>query len=231
MCDFEHSLRTAIKNNIKGINLRGCYFHYAKAIYKRCKSYGLFTKKKKRDTIFIAFILKLYPYIPTKLRKDYMQKIESYIKNFDKGYHKLLAYFNKDWVDNKFFNFSEINNDDIIKRTNNICESYHGHLNNTISHFHPKLSFLLNKLKEDIFNKYKKFHQSLYKKIDCNIEKFNVYDDIYNFMKQYKNIVKENLDINNFINNFDKVKNEVFNVFKSFIILYMMKKIIFLKIF
>ena len=77
MCDFEHSLTIAIKNNIKGINLRGCYFHYAKAIYKRCKSYGLFTKKKKRDTIFIAFILKLYPYIPTKLRKDYIQKIES----------------------------------------------------------------------------------------------------------------------------------------------------------
>ena len=48
MCDFEKSLRTAIKNNLKDIELRGCYFHYAKAIYKRCKDYHLFTKNKKK---------------------------------------------------------------------------------------------------------------------------------------------------------------------------------------
>ena len=121
MCDFEHSLRTAIKNNIKDIKLRGCFFHFSKSIYKKCKEYGLFTKNRKKDKIIISFILKLYPYIPTDLRKDYINKIENHIKNLDKGYQKLISYFNKNWINSKFFNFSEINNDDIIKRTNNIC--------------------------------------------------------------------------------------------------------------
>ena len=50
MCDFEKSLRTAIKSNLKDIELQGCYFHYAKGIYKRCKDYHLFTKNKKKET-------------------------------------------------------------------------------------------------------------------------------------------------------------------------------------
>ena len=105
MCDFEHSLRTAIINNIKDIKLRGCFFHFSKSIYKKCKEYGLFTKNRKKDTIIIAFILKLYPYIPTDLRKDYINKIENHIKNFEKEYQKLISYFKKNWIDNKFFNF------------------------------------------------------------------------------------------------------------------------------
>lgn len=47
MCDFEKSLSTAIKNNLKEIELRGCYFHYSKSIYKQCKDYHLFIKDKK----------------------------------------------------------------------------------------------------------------------------------------------------------------------------------------
>ena len=48
MCDFEHSLRAAIKNNIKEIKLRGCYFHFTKSIYKKCKEYSLFAKNRKK---------------------------------------------------------------------------------------------------------------------------------------------------------------------------------------
>ena len=55
------------------------------------------------------------------------------------------------WVNIKFFNFSEINNNEIIKRTNNMCEFFHRYLNNTIRHFHPKLSYLLIELKETIY--------------------------------------------------------------------------------
>lgn len=52
MCDYEKSLRVAIKNNFYKIKLRGCYFHFAKAIYKKCKDYNLFTKDKKKKQIF-----------------------------------------------------------------------------------------------------------------------------------------------------------------------------------
>ena len=52
MCDYEKSLRAAIKNNFDKIKLRGCYFHFAKAIYKKCKAYNLFTKEKKKKPFF-----------------------------------------------------------------------------------------------------------------------------------------------------------------------------------
>ena len=43
MTDYEHSLRTAIKNNLPDIKIRSCYFHYSKAIYKKAKFYNLFS--------------------------------------------------------------------------------------------------------------------------------------------------------------------------------------------
>ena len=79
---------------------------------------------------------------------------------------------------NKFFNFSEINNDEIIKRTNNVCEAFHKYINTTISHYHPKISYLLIKLKDVIFDRYKKYRESLIKKIDVIIDKSNIYRDI-----------------------------------------------------
>lgn len=47
MSDFEHSLRMAIRNNMQFIKIRSCFFHYTKAIYRKCKYYHLFTKNKK----------------------------------------------------------------------------------------------------------------------------------------------------------------------------------------
>ena len=64
MSDYEKSLRAAIKNN----KIRGCYFHYAKCIYKKCKDLNLFKKSAKNNTIIIAFFLKLFPYIFLKFQ-------------------------------------------------------------------------------------------------------------------------------------------------------------------
>ena len=35
MTDYEHPLRTANKSNLHFIKITSCYFHYAKAIYKK----------------------------------------------------------------------------------------------------------------------------------------------------------------------------------------------------
>lgn len=175
MTDYEHSLWAAIKSNLPETKIRFCYFHYSKAIYKKAKFYNLFSKKNRKISTIICFILKLFPYIPTNLRNDYLKIIEDFIKDFDKRYKKLLSYFKRNWVNNKFFKFREISDDEIIKRTNNICESYNRYLNNTISHYHPKIGYLIIKLKEYAFNTYKKWRESLIRKINVNIEKALIY--------------------------------------------------------
>lgn len=135
MTDYEKTLRIAVKNNFVDSKIRGCYFHHSKMIYKKCKNYNLFSKKKRKNTVIIAFILKIFPYIPKNLREDYISKVENFIKDLEPGYKKLIIYFKKNWLNNKYFTFSEISYDEIKKRTNNICESFHRNLNNIISLF------------------------------------------------------------------------------------------------
>lgn len=37
MTDYELALRRAIITVFEGVNLKGCWFHYAKAVYMKCK--------------------------------------------------------------------------------------------------------------------------------------------------------------------------------------------------
>ena len=219
MTDYERSLRNAIMNNFGGIKIRGCFFHYAKNIYKKCKDLKLFTKKKRKNTIIIAFILKIFPYIPKILRDEYIKNLERHINYLeDESYKSLLRYFRKNWLNNKYFSFSEISDEDIIKRTNNICESFHRSINNSISHYHPKIGFLLIKLKEYINKSYKQYIDHLIKNINIKVEKPNIAEDIYEFLYKYNNKIKSNINIYNFIANFDQFKDDLNNLIKKFII-------------
>jgi len=194
-------------------------FHYAKSIYKKYKDLKLFTNLKRKNKVIIAFIFKIFPYIPLNLRNDYLKDLEKHIEFYDDGYKKLLSYFKKNWVNNKFFSFSEISEEEIFKRTNNIFESFHRTLNRTISHYHPKIGYLLIKLKEYINKSYTIFTESLIKNINNNIEKINIADDIYEFLKKYMNKIKSNIHIYNFIDNFETPKdiNELFTKFLDLI--------------
>ena len=77
MCDLEVSLRKAIKQNFEGCLLDGCYFHYAKSIWKKIRKLKLF-KKNRYETIIVAFILKVYPFIKDDKRDIYCDQIEKF---------------------------------------------------------------------------------------------------------------------------------------------------------
>ena len=147
MSDFEIGLRRAIKNKFEDCLLDGCYFHYCKAIWKKIKKLNLFKKKLRYNTIIIVFSMKAYPFIKNDKKENFYQKMEIYCNNLGGNYIKLINYFNKYWKTCDIFNFSETSNKIIENRTNNICESFHSKLNRKISHFHPKMSYLVNELK------------------------------------------------------------------------------------
>ena len=147
MSDFEIGLRRAIKKKFEYCLLDGCYFHYCKAIWKKIKKLQLFKKTLIYDTIIIFFVMKVYPFIKEEKREQYNEKIEIYCNNLGGNYIKLCKYFVKYWKECELFNFTNVNNQIIENRTNNICESFHHKLNKKISHYHPKMSFLVNALK------------------------------------------------------------------------------------
>ena len=145
--DYEKSLRNSINKILKPNQLNGRYFHFSKALWKKCRVYGLTAKKFRKDSILFTFCLKLYPFIHNNERNCYIEKLENFINGKDARYRKFLKYFLKNWVHNKSYNFNRISNTNYEKRTNNICETFHRTLNKQMPHFHSKISFLADKLK------------------------------------------------------------------------------------
>jgi frataxin-like iron-binding protein CyaY len=68
MMDFEKASRKAFNKTFPEAHLWGCYFHYAKALWKNAKKQGLVKKDLKLDTFILIFALKLYQFI-VKMKK------------------------------------------------------------------------------------------------------------------------------------------------------------------
>ena len=57
--DYEKALRNSIKKLLKSKILRGCFFHYSKAIWKKCREYGLTIKKFREESTIFTFCLNI----------------------------------------------------------------------------------------------------------------------------------------------------------------------------
>lgn len=66
--DFEISIQKVLREKYEGIKLRGCFFHYVKALWSKAKKLGLCNKKNLSKTKLIIFTLKI---------------IKKYINEFD----------------------------------------------------------------------------------------------------------------------------------------------------
>ena len=209
MSDFELGIRGTIKQTFDGALLKGCYFHFCKAIWGKIKKYNLFKKELRINTLILAFIIKSYPFIKENNREKYCEKIEEYCKNLKGNYIKLYNYFSKYWKTNKLFNFTYLNDNRILKRTNNVVENFHSKLNRYISHFHPKSSYLVNELKKLTKEYYDSYIIKLSKRNEEEININYIAKDIINFIKKFVDVHKVNFDIDN-LNQFIKLDGESF---------------------
>ena len=57
----------------------------------------------------------------------------------------VIKYYKKNWLNNSYINYSELDNKEYINRTNNFIESFHHALNLSLQVYHPKLSYLVDK--------------------------------------------------------------------------------------
>ena len=113
--------------------------------------------------------------------------IEEYIakiNNNKKKFKKFLEYYENNWVGSNFIDFDSIGDEKIKHRTNNNVELFHRLLNNTIETKDPKVSFLIEKLKMIIVNKYIAYIIADNKIENSISEKYNIFNDIYNFAKK-----------------------------------------------
>ena len=96
----------------------------------------------------LVFSLKIYPFI-LKVKKDFfINEIYDFAQSVDKSYNSFIKYFKKSWENSKFLEFDILPNGNIYNRINNLIKSFHHKLNNVIEYNHPRISILLDKLKD-----------------------------------------------------------------------------------
>ena len=147
MLDFEKASRKALKVNFPEADIKGCYYHYAKALWAKAKKYGLTRKKISFETYTLIFSFKIYQFIPVKDKNDYLNEIFSLYSDKPE-YKKLVKYFVKNLKDCNFLDFEYLDKVQIQERTDNVSENFNKNLNKLIGRPHPKVSYLVEKLKE-----------------------------------------------------------------------------------
>ena len=70
MCDFELGLRKSIKKVFEGGLLQSC-FHFCKSIWTEIKKMHLFKKEMRNNTLIIAFLMKIYPFVFEKKKLNF----------------------------------------------------------------------------------------------------------------------------------------------------------------
>ena len=162
--EYEKVLRKTLEETIKPKILKGCYFHFAKSLWKKWRDYGL--SKKNLGKI------------------------------------------------------NRISNTNYERRTNNICESFHRTLNNQISHNHPKISYLVEKLKFYCYEGYKKYNNSLVNNVNLNkSDNNNIAKDVYNFIKSFHSKYNNRIDIIKLIENlkYEQSVNDICKILPNLI--------------
>ena len=202
MMDFEKSSRKAIKSIFPESILLGCFFHFTKALWKKAKKEGLCKKLYMKETHIIIFAFKIFIFIKEKEKDNYLKQIEEFYKE-KKEYKGFIQYFKKNWSNCNFLDFERCDQAEIVERTDNICELFHKNLNDKIDIRHPKISYLIEKLKEFTTEQFEKLVENMVLG-NMFIEKsFNVYDDIFNFLKKIKQKYDKKLSIE-FLNNLEE---------------------------
>jgi hypothetical protein len=128
MIDFEISLRQAIQSFFHDVTIKGCYYHFINALWKKAKQLKLLKNNDKRRIVALAAALPLLPKEKINVGWEYIQSQmipELSMEQFQK-------YFLKFWLKNDEFieqwcMFGEKH------RTNNYSEAWHFSINDKTS--------------------------------------------------------------------------------------------------
>lgn len=166
---------------------RRLFFSIHQSLLNKAKKLGLITKDKIKLTRILLLGLKIYLFFKEKDKDNLFGAVKEYIAEIkgDKKFKKFLEHYENNWVDSNFIDFDSIWDEIIKHRNNNNVELFHWLLNNTIETKHLKISFLIEKLKMIIVNKYTAYIIADNKIENSISEKYNIFNYIYNFAKKY----------------------------------------------
>lgn len=102
MTDYEEGMRSAISNHWKGVEIRGCWFHLCRALWRRACKLGMSRKylQKNSDAMQILKRLMCLPLVPANRIDEGFRTIKSFArkKKLSTRYSKFFVYFERYWL-------------------------------------------------------------------------------------------------------------------------------------
>ena len=159
----------------------------------------------------------MYPFIHENYREEYVEKLEEFVKSKDLRFVKFFKYFKKNWISNKNFYFHKISGENYERRTNNICESFHSTINRQLHVNHPKVSYLVDKLKYFSREAYQKYNMAMIGKFGDIDTSYNLSKDIYDFIKNFHKKYSTGFNITMLEDNINEEKSNLIDICKKFL--------------
>lgn len=104
MTDYEDGMRLAIKTHWANVEIHGCWFHYSKAILKKCRKLGM-TKLLKRNENARAIKKQLaaLPLLPIEKIREGFETVKKFAskKKLLKKFSRLFQYVQSYWLNSQ----------------------------------------------------------------------------------------------------------------------------------
>lgn len=126
MADYEDSLRAAVREMWPSAAIRGCWFHFAQAIFRMAKKLGVSLVPADMNLVMMAMTL---PLLPQAKVAEGMQFVQSQMSGASGK--KFGLYLKEQWGQKNISVFG------FEARTNNLAESFHRNLMRHIKVAHP----------------------------------------------------------------------------------------------
>ncbi|KAH9629666.1 hypothetical protein HF086_009002 [Spodoptera exigua] len=138
--DYEKAAMNAVAKVYNGIEIKGCYFHYNRCLFRKAKQFKISTPFKKRHVSRCAGIARL----PAELTAS---GIEYVMRKSPPGteIEKFNAYFKTQWLEKTNFNKTCCCNKEQLRTTNNL-EGWHSRINRYIGKKNTTIANLLDTL-------------------------------------------------------------------------------------
>lgn len=148
MTDYEAASMKAIQNVFPQANIKGCFYHFARALWRKAKEYKITKQQSSKRIVALSTAL---PFLPSNSVKEGWEYIDNDILNelFDcPGLVKFKQYMEQHWLkSNNFIEKWSIFGTNI--RTTNCLEGWHSKINQLVGKKTPNLFKLLTILQRD----------------------------------------------------------------------------------
>lgn len=104
MTDYEDGMRLAIKKSWPKVKVRGCWFHYCRAILRRCRKLGMDALvKKSKNAKAIKRQLAALPLLPKNQISEGFEAIKKFSakKRLSKKFDPLFKYVQSYWLNSQ----------------------------------------------------------------------------------------------------------------------------------